>query len=92
MVNDLTVGKYDVVADIRPYSTRRQEAEEKIASIIQGAPNVAPVMLPLFLKFSDIPGSEEAIEQLKQYLPQLMGVEKMPSGGQQPIVNGEIPS
>lgn len=91
IVNDLTVGKYDVVADVRPYSTRRQEAEEKIASIIQGAPQVAPIMLPLFLKFSDIPGSDEAIEQLKQYLPQLLG-QKEPSegGGQIPPQQGAL--
>ena len=91
MVNDLTVGKYDVVADIRPYSTRRQEAEEKIASIIQGAPQIAPIMLPLFLKFSDIPGAEEAIEQLKQYLPALLGQkEQPPQGGQIPPQQGEL--
>jgi hypothetical protein len=90
VVNDITVGKYDVVADIRPYSTRRQEAEEKIASIIQGAPQVAPIMLPLFLKFSDIPGAEEAIEQLKQYLPALLGqTEQPPNGGQMIPQQGE---
>ena len=90
VVNDITAGKYDVVADIRPYSTRRQEAEEKIASIIQGAPQVAPIMLPLFLKFSDIPGAEEAIEQLKQYLPALLGqTEQPPNGGQMIPQQGE---
>lgn len=91
IINDLTAGKYDVVADVRPYSTRRQEAEEKIASIIQGAPQVAPIMLPLFLKYSDIPGSEEAIKALKDNLPSLMGnKEQPPFGGQLPPQNEGI--
>ena len=89
IVNDITVGKYDVVADVRLYSTRRQEAQEHIAEIISGSPNIAPIMLPLYLKLSDIPGAEEALELLKKYLPNLMG-QQTPQGATVPPEEGGL--
>jgi hypothetical protein len=86
VLNDLTTGKYDVVADIRMYSTRRQEAMEQLTTVMQGAPNLAPVLMPLMLSYSDMPGSEETIALIKQYLPQMMGskepTQTPPQGGQ----------
>mgnify|MGYP001591100874 CR=1 FL=1 len=81
-INDLTIGKYDVVADVGLYSTRRQEAVQMMTSVIQSAPNIAPLMLDLLFKASDWPYADEIKKRLEKNLPALLGqkpVEGMPS-------------
>lgn len=73
IVNDLTIGKYDVVADIRIFSTRRQEASDMMASVIQSAPNIAPLMLDLLFKASDWPYADEIAKRLQANMPALLG-------------------
>ncbi|MBT9151729.1 MAG: hypothetical protein DDT40_01925 [candidate division WS2 bacterium] len=73
IVNDLSVGKYDVVADIGIFSTRRQEATEMMANVMQAAPNISPLMLDLLFKASDWPYASEIEARLKKYMPQLLG-------------------
>lgn len=71
--NDLSVGKFDVVADVRLFATRRQEAAQMMAETMQGAPNIAPLILDLVFKFNDFPGAEEIQKRLEKYMPQLLG-------------------
>ena len=73
IVNDLSVGKYDVVADVRLFATRRQEAAQMMAETMQGAPNIAPLILDLVFKYQDFPGAEELQKRLEKWMPQLMG-------------------
>lgn len=73
IVNDLTLGKYDVVADVGLYSTRRQEAVEMMTSVIQSAPNISPLVIDLLFKASDWPYASEIEARLKKYMPQLLG-------------------
>ncbi len=73
IINDLTMGKYDVVADIRIFSTRRQESAEMMATTMQAAPNIAPLVMDLVFKYNDWPGADEIAKRLKQYMPQLLG-------------------
>lgn len=71
--NDLTVGKYDVVADVRLFATRRQEAAQVVAEYLRSAPNVAPLVLPFLFKWQDWPDADKLQAQVEKYLPQLMG-------------------
>jgi len=83
IINDITVGKYDVVADVGMYSTRRQEAVEMMATSMQAAPNIAPLIVDLLFKASDWPYADEIEKRLKQYMPQLLG-SKEPIAAEQP--------
>ena len=54
------VGKYDVVATTGPgYATKRQEALEAMAQLLQGNPQLWAVAGDLFVKNMDWPGAQE---------------------------------
>jgi uncharacterized protein with GYD domain len=54
------VGKYDVVAITGPgYATKRQEALEAMAQLLQGNPQLWSVAGDLFVKNMDWPGAQE---------------------------------
>jgi hypothetical protein len=86
IINDLSAGKYDVVADVRMWGTRRQEALNLMTTTMASAPNVAPLIIDLIFKYQDLPGANEIEQRIKQYMPQLMGA-KEPT----PPVGGNIP-
>ena len=55
-----SVGKYDVVAVTGPgYATKRQEALEAMAQLLQGNPQLWQVAGDLFVKNMDWPGAQE---------------------------------
>jgi hypothetical protein len=55
-----SVGKYDVVAITGPgYATKRQEALEAMAQLLQGNPQLWQVAGDLFVKNMDWPGAQE---------------------------------
>jgi uncharacterized protein with GYD domain len=55
-----SVGKYDVVAVTGPgYATKRQEALEAMAQLLQGNPQLWTVAGDLFVKNMDWPGAQE---------------------------------
>jgi hypothetical protein len=55
-----SVGKYDVVAITGPgYATKRQEALEAMAQLLQGNPQLWTVAGDLFVKNMDWPGAQE---------------------------------
>ena len=68
LVNDMSRGKYDVIADVRQYATRRQESVETLLQAMQYAPGVAPYILDLLFKFMDAPGANEVEDRIKQFL------------------------
>lgn len=69
-INDLSVGKYDVVVTVGPaYATRRQEAAESMLQFIQAAPNTGPLIADLVAKNMDWPGASEIAERLQKSLP-----------------------
>lgn len=74
--NDLSVGKYDIRANVKSFATRRQETNEFMLQALQYAPQIAPMILDLMFKYSDIPGAEEIENRIKQYLPALMGMQQ----------------
>lgn len=82
IINDLSYGKYDAVADVRMWSTRRQEEVENLTAFAQGAPNIAPLLLPMIAENSDWPGAQELKKLVDKYLPALMGIEQPAEAGQ----------
>jgi hypothetical protein len=55
-----SIGKYDVVATTGPgYATKRQEALEAMAQLLQGNPQLWTVAGDLFIKNMDWPGAQE---------------------------------
>jgi hypothetical protein len=61
------VGKYDVVATTGPgYATKRQEALEAMAQLLQGNPQLWTVAGDLFVKNMDWPGAQEMSQRFKK--------------------------
>ena len=61
------VGKYDVVATTGPgYATKRQEALEAMAQLLQGNPQLWTVAGDLFVKNMDWPGAQEMSARFKK--------------------------
>ena len=69
------VGKYDVVATTGPgYATKRQEALEAMAQLLQGNPQLWQVAGDLFVKNMDWPGAQEMSKRFAKTIdPKLMG-------------------
>jgi hypothetical protein len=64
--NDLTVGQYDVVMETGPgYNSKRQEAVESMAPLLQGPNNpLMQVAGDLFFRNMDFPGAEVIADRL----------------------------
>lgn len=95
VLNDLTVGEYDITLSTGPgYDTMRQEAAEFFASAMASAkdPVTSAVVTYLAMKNQDVPGGEEAAEMLKKLIPP--GIAPQDEEQQQPMVQtpqGPIP-
>ena len=70
MIHDLSVGKFDVQADTRVYSSRRQETADLMIQAMQYAPALAPIFADLVFKYMDSPGAQEIEQRIKQYMAQ----------------------
>jgi len=70
-----SVGKYDVVVATGPgYATKRQEALEAMAQLLQGNPQLWTVAGDLFVKNMDWPGAQEMAKRFAKTIdPKLMG-------------------
>lgn len=70
MLNDLSVGRFDVRVTIGPsYQTKRLEAAQAVVELMQAVgPQLAPVLAPLAVKNMDIPEAEEAAKALERVL------------------------
>jgi len=76
-----SVGKYDVVVITGPgYATKRQEALEAMAQLLQTAPELWQVAGDLFVKNMDWPGAEELAKRLARTIdPKLLSDEDDPA-------------
>ena len=70
-----SVGKYDVVVVTGPgYATKRQEALEAMAQLLQGNPELWKVAGDLFVKNMDWPGAQEMAKRFAKTIPpEIMG-------------------
>jgi len=64
-MNDLSVGKYDVVVDVGPsYKTKRLEAADGMIQLSQAAPQFAQIIIPRIAKNLDWPEADEIAEEM----------------------------
>lgn len=88
ILNDLSVGTYDVVVTVGPsFTTQRTEARQSMSEFIQYYPAAAPVIGDLYAKSMDWPGAEEVAERLEYLLPPEIRAAKMAKK----VADGEIP-
>ena len=71
-VYDLSKGKYSISVSIgKSYQTRLQQGQESMGELMQHLPPEAQaLLLPVYMKFLDSPGSKEAAEIMTKYRDQ----------------------
>jgi hypothetical protein len=86
--NDLTIGKYDVIASIgSSFGSKREEMVKSMIEAMQYAPTLAGVIAPLIFKYSDWPGASEIagkIEEAAQQQQEMAQKAQMAEQGGQP--------
>jgi hypothetical protein len=70
ILNDVTVGEYDVVMDTGPgYNTKRQEAVDSIMTLLAADPNLMAQAGDLIFRNMDFPGAETIADRLAAVNP-----------------------
>lgn len=70
VLNDITVGKYDVVIEAGPaFASRRKEAVDGMIKFMQAMPQLGSLIADLAVKNMDWPGADEIAARLKRALP-----------------------
>lgn len=70
ILNDLSLGRYDVEEDVKMWSTRREEASAEMTEAMQYAPMIAPIIAKYKFKYSDAAGAQELAAEIDQYMQQ----------------------
>jgi hypothetical protein len=96
LINDLSVGTYDVVVTVGPsFTTQRTEARESMKEFIQYYPQAAGIIGDLYAKYQDWPGADEVASRLEFMLPpeikEKIATEKAKKEGQEPPPPPEPP-
>lgn len=69
-LNDLSVGAYDVVIEQGPsYSTKREEAKDGMATLVQAVPDTFGLIGDLYVQAQDWPMKDQIAKRLKMGLP-----------------------
>lgn len=65
VLNDVTVGNYDVVMDVGPgYDTKREEAAEQMVDLMRVIPQAAQVGADILVRNLDWPGADQLADRL----------------------------
>ncbi len=72
IMNDLTVGKYDVVVEAgTSYATKREQSLQQIIELIRVYPDIVPFVADMLIEAMDLPKKDVIIERLRKSLPML---------------------
>lgn len=84
ILNDITVGEYDVIVSAgKAFASRRKEAVEGLIKWAQAFPQQAPLVADQVLENMDVPGGEVMAERIKRSLPpQVVNDPDSPEGQQ----------
>ncbi|POR42561.1 portal protein [Methylobacterium sp. V23] len=83
--NDVTVGAYDVAMEMgASYTTRREAALDGMISLVQAAPDVAPLVLDLLAKAQDWPMADKIAKRIRTMLPPQIQAEEAQESGEPP--------
>lgn len=70
LVNDLAVGRFDVVVKAGPsHTTQRMEATEALMEFIRAAPATAPAIMDILAMNMDWPGAQKVAERMRKMVP-----------------------
>jgi hypothetical protein len=70
IVNDVTVGSYDVVTEVGPsYTTKREEAKEGMLEFMRGMPQAAPILVDLVAEAQDWPLKDRIAKRARATIP-----------------------
>lgn len=84
ILNDITVGKYDVVVETGPaFASRRREAVDGMMKFISALPQLGSLIADLAVKNMDWPGADEIAARLKRALPPQITTDPDSPEGQQ---------
>ena len=84
VLNDITVGKYDVVVEAGPaFASRRREAVDGMMKFMQAMPQLGTLIADLAVKNMDWPGADEIAQRLKNALPPQITTDPDSPEGQQ---------
>lgn len=75
VLNDLSVGKYDVVEGVKLMSTRRQEQLQGMIALVSGNPQLAVLLAGDIAKLQDWEGAQEIADKVNKVLPALLGIQ-----------------
>jgi len=92
VLNDVTVGEYDVVMDTGPgYNSKRQEAVEAMTSLFTADPQLVQVAGDLYVRNMDFPGSDVIADRLavNNPLAQIDEKSEVPPQAQMMIAQGK---
>ena len=83
-VNDMTVGKYDIVATIGPsYTTQREESTAILMDLLAAVPQIGQVGADLLIRNIDMKEANELAERIKKSMPP--GIVEQEEGEKQEI-------
>ncbi|OAH19244.1 hypothetical protein AX289_31460 [Methylorubrum populi] len=83
--NDVTVGAYDVAMEMGPsYTTRREAALDGMVTLLQAAPQLAPIVLDLFAKAQDWPMADKIAKRIRTMLPPQIQAQEAQESGEPP--------
>lgn len=89
ILNDLSMGTYDVVVTVGPsFTTQRTEARQSMQEFIQYYPDAAPIIGDLYAKSMDWPEAEQVARRLAFLLPPEIKAQK---AAEEARKNGEPP-
>lgn len=90
-LNDLTVGEYVVTVKSGPaFSTRREEAAEKLTELVRSFPAAGPIVGDILVKQYDMPDGDKIAARLKKLLPPGVADEDDGAPPQPPPPNPEM--
>jgi hypothetical protein len=74
------MGKYDVIESVKIMSTRRQEQLQGMIGLVSGNPQLAVLLTPHIARLSDWDGHQQITEEIKQFLPTMLGIQPQDEG------------
>lgn len=75
ILNDLSVGKYDVVESIKLLSTRRQEQLDGMKAFVAGNPQLQVLLAGDFAKLMDFPNAQALADKVDKFTPAMLGIQ-----------------
>lgn len=89
-INDIGIGKYDVVATIgAAYATQREEALDTLIKVLEMMPKLADASPDLVVALLDMPMSDELLKRAKKLVPP--GLRTLEPGEEEPKPQGPTP-